>query len=375
MLIDKFNDLVRLAAYYRSGHTSVEFIARYLALSPRQVRRLLTDLTPPEPRTAWNRLPENVRSFLIQEKQDRPERNCQWLAELASDRFGRTINQSTVWRLLTREGLLRRSPATPTLRKRFEATAPGDLIQMDTTWGYWLGNKRLYLTILIDDYSRYLLTARWALSETLWHNMSLIRETIETYGRFKVLYTDNASWFKVIRHNRSIYQNHQKYEYESEITRACRELGIVHVTHKPYEPQGKGKVERLFRFIQERFVAELDSPEIPLYVINKKFEAWRQWYNEKHVNRTTGQVPKKRFNPAGFTPLSGVQLKQLDDTFCLKDTRVIDKCNEFSFEGTQYHLPGTRSYAHRTVELHVHPKQKIRVFFEGKLLTEFLIAQ
>lgn len=375
MILEQLNDLKRLAIMHWTGRASTEFISRYLGVSARHVRRLLRQALPPAPRQGHNRLPNEVRQYIIEQKTDNPNYNCQWLSELASDRFGRIVSQPSVWRLLKATGLLHRQPITPTLRKRFEARSCGDLVQMDTTWGYWLGNKRLYLTILLDDHSRYLLMARWALQETLWHNMTLIRETIEKYGTFKVLYTDNASWFKVIRHNRSNYQNHLKYEYESEITRACRDLGMVHVTHKPYEPQGKGKVERIFRFIQERFVAELDGPEMPLYVINKKFEVWRQWYNEKHVNRTIGCVPKKRFNPKKFKPLSGEERKTLDDIFCVKDTRVVDKCNEFSFEGTQYRLPPDRSFAHRTVDLRIHPGHKLRVFYQEKLLAEFLIAQ
>lgn len=375
MILDQFNDFVRLSALYRQGRTSAGFIARHLGISLRHTWRLLEHPHPPRSRESWNRIPHEIREYVVEQKRENPHYNCQWLSELASDRFARGISQVSVWRLLRQEGLLHRSPATPILRKRFEAQTAGDLVQMDTTWGYWLGNQRLYLTILLDDHSRYLLSARWTLAETLWHNMRLIRETVERYGCFQVLYTDNASWFKVIRHNRSIYQTHRQSAYESEITRACRDLGIVHITHQPYQPQGKGKVERIFRFIQERFVADLDSPEMPLYVINKKFQTWMEWYNTKHVNRTIGCVPKKRFDPGRFQPLSGQRKRQLDDVFCIKDTRVVDKCNEFSFEGTIYRLPGGRSFAHRTVELHIHPKQKIRVWFLGKLLGELPITQ
>lgn len=375
MTLDQFNDFVRLSVLYHKGRISAEYIAQHLGISARHTFRLLGQPQPPRSRQSWNRLPTEIKDFVIAQKQEHPNYNCQWLSELISDRFTRSISQTTVWRILKTAGLLHRIPTTVKLRRRFESPACGDLVQMDTTWGYWLGDKRLYLTILLDDHSRYLLTARWALQETLWHNMMLIREMVEQYGTFKVLYTDNASWFKVIRHNRSIYQTHRQTEYESEITRACRDLGMVHVTHKPYEPQGKGKVERIFRFIQERFVSELDSPEIPLYVINKKFQQWMQWYNTKHVNRTIGCVPKKRFDHAGFTPLSGKQLQQLDDIFCVQDTRLIDTCNQFSYEGVQYTIPDTRSYAHQRVDLHVHPHRKIRVWHHDRLLCELAIVQ
>lgn len=375
MILDQFNDFVRLSALYHQGRISAEYIAQHLGISVRHTWRLLGNPKPPRSRQSWNRIPTEIQEFVVTQKQDHPNYNCQWLSELASDRFTRGISQTTVWRILHTAGVLKRTPITVKLRRRFESAMCGDLIQMDTTWGYWLGDQRLYLTILLDDHSRYLLTARWALQETQWHNMMLIRATIEQYGLFKVLYTDNASWFKVIRHNRSVYQHHQQSEYESEITRACRDLGMVHVTHKPYEPQGKGKVERIFRFIQERFVSELDSPEIPLYVINKKFELWRQWYNEKHINRTIGCVPKKRFDPQRFTPLSQSQIRRLDDIFCLYDSRLVDKCNQFGFEGTMYQIPGRQSYAHQRVDLHIHPHRKLRVWFHDTLLCELVIVQ
>lgn len=375
MILDQFNDFVRLAALYHQGRIRAEAIAEHLGISLRHTWRLLGEAHPPQSHRAWNRLSPEIRQCIINQKTENPNYNCQWLSELASERYDRTVSRSSVWRILNTAGLLQHQTRAPVLRHRFETQHCGDLVQMDTTWGYWLGDKRLYLTVLLDDHSRYLLTARWALQETLWHNMLLIRQTIEQYGTFKLLYTDNASWFKVIRHNRSIYQTHHQSEYESEITRACRDLRIAHVTHQPYQPQGKGKVERIFRFIQERFVSELDSPEIPLYVINKKFQQWMQWYNTKHVHRTIGCVPKKRFDPQGFTPLSGKQLKQLDDIFCLKDTRVVDTCNQFSYEGVQYTIPGRQSYAHQRVELHVHPRQKLRVWSGGKLIAELMITQ
>lgn len=370
MHIEQLNDWKRLAALYRTGRIDTAFLAQSFGMTRRHVRRLLHQKTQPRKRTAWNRITPDIRQFLLAQKKENPAYNCQWLAELASDRFGRSVAQATVWRLLRNEGVLHDTPTTPTLRKRFEAAAAGDLVQMDTTWGYWLGDKRLYLTVLLDDHSRYLLVARWSLQETLWHNMTLIRDTVESYGCFRVLYTDNASWFKAIRHNQSAYQLHRQSEYESAITRSCRALGIVHITHQPYQPQGKGKIERLFRFIQERFVAALDDPDMPLFVINKRFEEWRRWYNTRHVHRTIGCVPKERFDPQRFQPLSPLKRRQLDDIFALHDTRVVDKCNQFSYEGRRYTIPGTRSYAHRTVELHIHPQQNMRVWHENVLLCE-----
>jgi putative transposase len=376
MNMEQFNDLKRLAVMYRTGRVSLAFIVTYFGLSRRHVSRLIHDLCPPKKRSAWNRLPDDIRGYLLETKRDHPNYNCQWLSELASDRFGRVVSQTSVWRVLQKAGLLqlpdRKGPSP--LRKRFEAKASGDLIQMDTSWGYWLGDRKLYLILLLDDHSRMILHGQFFFEETLWHNMTMIRETIEKHGIFKVLYTDNASWFKVIRHDKSLYQKHYKQEYESEITRACRDLGIVHVTHKPYEPQGKGKVERIFRFIQERFVSEIDDPHMGLWLVNKKWKAWMHWYNTRHENRTTGEVPQKRFNPKGFKPLSTTKSRGLDDIFCLKDTRTVDACNQFSYQGRLYTVPGSRSFAHQKLDLHIAPNRKIRLWHTGLFVGEVTIT-
>lgn len=370
MNFKQYNDLVLFEPLYRTGRATIQFIARTTSLSERHVRRVLKDLRPPQTRKSWNRIDEETRQFLIDAKQERPTYNCQWLAELASDRFEKKISQSTVWRVLKEASLLHHPQAEVTLRQRFETACTGDLVQMDTTWGYWLGTRRLYLILLLDDHSRCILHARFYLEETLWHNMTMVRETIEKHGKFQILYTDNASWFKAIRHNKSLYQTHTQKEYESDIGRACRELGVVHVTHKPYEPQGKGKVERIFRFIQERFVSELDDTELPLWLINKKFAEWVVWYNQRHVNRTTGQTPQKRFDAKAFKPLSITERRKLDDIFCIRETRTVDKCNQFHFEGHAYTIPSSTSLTHRKVSLNVLPRKKIRVWLETRFICE-----
>lgn len=369
MTFEQYEDLQNLAHYHKAGKMSTGFIAKELKKTPQHVRRLLKKLDEPlKKRFAWNRITPEIRQFVIEAKKDKPKLNCQWISEIASDRFERKVSQSSVWRILNKANLLITPAPQRKVRSRFEAEKSGDLIQMDTTWGYWWHGKRLCLILLLDDYSRYILHAKFVFHDSMESNMNMIRETVEKYGTFKLLYTDNASFFKVIRHGNSSYQYHAQEEYESKITRACRELGIVHITHKPYEPQGKGKVERLFRFIQERLIEDIaDDPSyIPLYVLQKKLDQFVNWYNEKHVNRTTHKAPKERFNPSEFTPLSGD--KCLDDIFCIKDSRIVDKCNEFSYQGQNYAIPKDRNMTGFRVHLHILPERSMRVWHMDELI-------
>lgn len=70
----------------------------------------------------------------------------------------------------------------------------------------------------------------------------------------------NDSKFKVIRHGNSRFFDYKEEtlagETITEIHRALLELGIVLLPHEPGNARAKGKIERVFRFIQERFISE-----------------------------------------------------------------------------------------------------------------------
>lgn len=368
MTKEQVQTLNHLAPLHHTKVLPVQYLATLFPYSPRHLRRLLHQpMTSRQSRLPWNRLSDDIRRFVLDLKQEQPNLNCQWISELVSDRFERLVSRSSVWRILERAGVLKQHPAVPTIRKRFEATQCGDIVQLDTTWGYWLGGERLCLILLLDDYSRYILAAEFFWEDSAYNNMTMIRDVVQDYGVFRLLYTDNASFFKAIRHNRSAYQQHRQGEYESEITRACREAGITHITHRPYQPQGKGKIERLFRFLQERLVSQLKAG-MDLEQANLKLWEWVDWYNLEHVNRTTGTTPKKRFDPAGFTPLSGEI--HLDDVFCFQDSRKVDKCNQFSYEGMTYTIPEKHCLVACRIILHVHPFRRLRVWSDGMFIVE-----
>ncbi len=372
MTHEQSQSLAQLAPLHHLGTLSSAYIAEILKVTPRHARRLLNNPQTIDLKIPWNRIGQEVRNYITQLKQDEPKLNCQWIGELTSDHFSQSISRSSVWRILNDAQLLIKADSQPTVRSRFEARATGDLIQMDTTWGYWLEGQRLCLILLLDDYSRYILYAQFFREDSAYNNMQMITRVVRQYGAFKLLYTDNASFFKPIRHNQSFYQIHKQEEYESEITRACRQLGITHITHKPYQPQSKGKIERLFRFIQERLISQFPRQRVDnLDRANVLLWRWIDWYNESHVNRTINSTPKKRFDPSRFTPLPGEV--NLDDIFCFKDTRKVDSCNQFSYQGIMYTIPKEHCLVAFKVDLRIHPHQRIRVWHHDKFICELPI--
>lgn len=310
-----------------------------------------------------NRLPSAILQAIITAKQAHPHRSVPHIAETVSEETN-AVSSSTVWRILHEADLLGKTEKPSRVFRRFEANGFGERLQMDTTSGAWMrGYRLIYLIAVIDDYSRMLLGWKWVDSDSAWNNMQVLRGIIEKHGLPQTLYTDNASMFRTIRHGKSAYQNHKQEGYETEIQRAMRELGITMFSHKPYEPQSKGKVERFFRFVQERFVREHTATN--LAEMNEQFEKWARWYNAKHVNRTTGSVPKDRTTPSVWCPVIGKG--RLSSAFCFKTTRTVDKCNVFRLDGEYYSLPQKYSLAGRRVDLETTPLE-IRVYRNGTLL-------
>lgn len=248
------------------------------------------------------------------------------------------------------------------------------MIQFDTCEGAWVkGYRRVYLIAFMDAYSRYIMGWKWVKSDSAWNNILVLRSVVTKYGVPAMFYTDNASFFKVIRHNKSIYQKHKpEDQYETAIQRMILDLESIMVTHKPYQPQGKGRLERFFRFMQGRFITEHTATNVE--ELNKQFKEWVTWYNTKHVIRTIECVPKDRFDPKRFKPIPGDL--NLEQVFGYQFNRKVDKYNSFSFNGDSYVIDPKNCkewqgcLAACRVDLYVAP-QKIVVYHHDKRIQQF----
>ena len=355
--------------------------AEILNISVRQVRRLVrrfksNSLLATPLRCPWNGTTETVRKELVKLKQENPRRSNQHIAELLQHRIGIKLCKETVRRNLINQGCYEKTKRERRTFQKLEEkiTRSGQMIQLDTCEGAWLkGYRRIYLIAFMDAYSRYIVGWKWVDTDSAWNNIMVLHSVTLKYGVPDVFYTDNASFYKVIRHDNSIYQKHKpEYQYETTIQRTIIDLGSVMVNHKPYQPQGKGRLERFFRFMQDRFIKEHTSATIE--ELNEQFKVWIKWYNAKHIIRTIDCVPKDRFNPQGFKPVSPDL--NTEKVFGYHYTRKVDKYNSFSFERIDYiidpkncrHFYGCLTSC--TVNLYVTP-QNIIVYHREKRIQQF----
>ncbi|MCM8763745.1 MAG: hypothetical protein NC830_00030 [Candidatus Omnitrophica bacterium] len=96
------------------------------------------------------------------------------------------------------------------------------------------------------------------------------------------------------------YDNDPDKQVITEIEQALLQLGIPLLTHYPGHPRAKGKIERMFRFIEGRFVEEVRNRATRLGQLNSFFQAWINWYNNNWRNRDTGCTPEERKIPSVF---------------------------------------------------------------------------
>jgi transposase InsO family protein len=228
------------------------------------------------------------------------------------------LAESTVWRLLKREGLMQREYA-PVDRRRYEAELPNDIWQSDVMHGPSVGvngkNRKAYLIAFIDDMSRLICHAQFYLSENLDCYLDCLRQALLTRGLPRKLYVDNGPAFRSLH-----------------LKQICASLGIALVHSKPYQPQGRGKVERFFRTLHTDFLAALRAESLD--DLNKALEAWVRnvYHNREH--RSTGETPLKRF--AAHSECLRASPKDLQDHFRKQARRRVAKDRTVALAGRSH---------------------------------------
>lgn len=123
----------------------------------------------------------------------------------------------------------------------------GELIQIDGSYHRWFNNEFSTLIAFIDD-ATSIVELYFADHETTESLATITQSYLKKYGRPVALYADCGKVYKV---------NMYKYEQprQTQFVRMLGELDIRMIN--AHSPQAKGRVERLFKTLQDRLVKEL----------------------------------------------------------------------------------------------------------------------
>lgn len=251
---------------------TVQEAALLLDLSTRQVRRILAAYRKEgaaalvhgnRGSSPAHTTPQEVRQRVVDLAQTTYAGcNQQHVRDLLEEREGIILSRASVHRILAQAGLLpaRRQRPGQHRRRRERMAQAGMLVQIDGSRHQWLGPSGPWLTLLaaIDAATGQLVAALFREQEDAVGYFLLIQQLVARCGRPLALYHDRHSIFLVTQQQETPLSLAEQLRGQAEPTqfgRLLEELGISSIAAQ--SPQAKGRVERLFRSLQDRLVIEL----------------------------------------------------------------------------------------------------------------------
>jgi transposase InsO family protein len=228
------------------------------------------------------------------------------------------------------------------VRKAYEVDNVNDLWIADFMHGPQVrtGNRsaKAILCAILDDHSRMVVGHAFSTSETISALTVVLKEAFLAYGIPKRLYCDNSSTFS-----------------SDLLTRSCAQAGISLIHSKPYDSPSRGKVERFFRTVRERFLSALQEG-MTLEELNEAFVLWlKDDYHHKLHKLHTGieERPIDRYNASvGRVLIRRLSREELDEIFLIRHERVVNHDATISFKGSLYEAPA--AYIRQRIEIR-HP--------------------
>lgn len=284
-----------------------------------------------------------------------PARSSGAIADMLWRRHKVAVAERTIRAHLRRRGLHRAAiGGVPKAFGRYEATQPNERWITDVLVGPFVplprvaGSRRAKLFLIVDDHSRLLVHGRWMTEENTRAGQDVLREAIARRGLPLALHADNGAPFA-----------------NAALERSCAVLGIRLIHSRPYSPQGRGKQERLNRYIRQRFLAEAEAVGIESFeVLNDRFMAWAEQVANTRVHAETGETPLARFMPGG--PPRAADPAAVADAFRWSAMRLVTKTATISLVGRRFQVDPV--LVGRRVECRYDPTDMsiLDVFFEGR---------
>lgn len=244
----------------------------------------------------------------------------------------------------------------------------GEMLQHDSSHHLWSPymDKKLYLITTIDDYSRMILYAELVEEENVWAHILALKSVFLQHGCPLKYYADQHSIFRYVkdRDKQRPWNVYTKFTGDvitqwEQVLRACGVKAVYALS-----AQAKGKVERPYRWLQDRIVRTAAKEQIDtIEGLRKVLKELVFKYNHHWIHSTIKEIPIIRFenalreNKSLFVQLKISKPNQtIDDIFCLRMERVVDSYRKIYLEGFEIKVPN--GIPRQTVDLRIAPHSK-----------------
>jgi len=224
--------------------------------------------------TQWNRIPPDIRQRIVELALELPDRSPRELAHIMIDHQKYFISESSVYRILKAQGLIT-SPAYMVMQAAdeftYKTTRVNQLWQTDFTYLKVIGWGWYYLSTIMDDYSRYIIS--WELCSTM--NTDDVERSIEMALERTGL--KNAPIRpKLLSDNGPCYISGQLKTF-------MEDVDMKHVRGRPMHPQTQGKIERYHRSMKN--VIKLEHYYSP-NELQRRLAEFIEYYNDHRYHES-----------------------------------------------------------------------------------------
>ncbi len=208
-----------------------------------------------------------------------PEWSSRQLATWITGHLRLSVGESTVYRLLKREGLVKPPEMQLLAGKEYQrkTSGPHQMWATDASYFWVAGWSYHYMVTVMDDYSRSILAWKLQLDMTSDSLIQVVQLAIDATGMTEVPLEDRT---RLLSDNGSGY-----------VSRAFRDylglVGIRHIPAAPYHPQTNGKLERYHQSIKQ------DVNQVP-YEVPGDLEVatlgFVDYYNHRRYHKALSNV-------------------------------------------------------------------------------------
>ncbi len=237
-----------------------------------------------------------------------------------------SVSVCTVQRFVRRNNL--KDARNPNMkdRKAFEEDAFGKMWQADTKYMPYITedgvSRRVYNISIIDDHSRLIVGGELFYEDTAANFQKVLKDAISAYGIPSKLYVDNGASFS-----------------NEQLSLICGEVGIVLIHAKPRDGASKGKQERYWRTLDERFNFITDFTKIKsLEEDNQLYREYVRDYNTR-IHSSIGCTPFERYQNTRSHIRQAKSTEWLTECFLNRVFRKVRLDSTVSINKVSYDVP------------------------------------
>jgi len=235
---------------------------------------------PSSRRQFWNRIPDSERERVVEVALEKPELSARELAFHITDNEGYFISERSVYRILRAYDLLT-SPAYIVMSAadefKHKTQRVHELWQTDFTYFKIVGWGWYYLSTVLDDYSRYIIS--WSLRSSM--SAEDVQETLD-----QALAATGLDQAKVRYRPRLLSDNGPCY-VSKDLQAYLDGKGMGHTRGAPYHPQTQGKIERYHRTMKN--VVKLRN-YYQKEELERELARFVDYYNNERVHESLDNV-------------------------------------------------------------------------------------